>query len=489
MARYLILFFVALLAFGGALGGGFHLDDYSLFANPSVTSPSGFWHIWTPLQPRPLTYLTFWCNYQIGGQNPLPYHLTNVLLHLAAVCLLFRALQPVLPPNAAFLAAGLFAVHPLQAETVAYVFARATLLSTVFCLLCWLAWMRKRPALAVLWFLLALLSKEESVTFPLFLLFLSFARNQLSKFEIRTGLLLLGLSVLAGIRATLATHFVAGSGAGFGAGVTPFAYLESQGIVILRYLQLLLVPFGFTIEPNFHFATLSIQWTAWIAVIAAITLLFWKRTSINAAFWILCGFLLLLPSSSIFPAADLSADRRMYLPMIAFSAAIGLLASAWKVWLPATAAALLIVCSIFRMAIWRTDATLWREAVQHSPDNVRALVQLGRNVPPEEAATLFRRAKMLEPTNGSIATEIGSAWLRQGQPAQALAEFGRALALAPHDPNAISNRGTALLALGQTASARQDFHRALQIDPCLAAARKNLRSLGENDLPACATAP
>src|SRR5262249_60870993 len=77
--------------------------------------------------------------------------------------------QPVAPSWTALLATGIFAFHPLQTEAVAYVFARATLLATLFCLLAWRDWLGGQRWRAVAWLALALLSKEECAAFPVFL--------------------------------------------------------------------------------------------------------------------------------------------------------------------------------------------------------------------------------------------------------------------------------------------------------------------------------
>src|SRR5579871_2984646 len=123
MRDRLILTVAALAAFGASLGSTFHFDDYAIFADPVLTSPSGWWEVWRPEQTRPLTYFTFWLNYQAGGRDPAGYHAVNLALHLAAVLLLYEVLvgQAFSP---ALLAAALFAVHPIQAEPVNYIWAR-----------------------------------------------------------------------------------------------------------------------------------------------------------------------------------------------------------------------------------------------------------------------------------------------------------------------------------------------------------------------------
>ena len=106
MRARLLLLAAALVAFGASLGSGFHFDDYAIFSDPALTSPWGWLHVWGLRQTRPLTYLTFWLNYQTGGQDPLGYHALNLLLHLGAVLLAYECLRRLLPQRAALVEIG-----------------------------------------------------------------------------------------------------------------------------------------------------------------------------------------------------------------------------------------------------------------------------------------------------------------------------------------------------------------------------------------------
>src|SRR5580698_4726485 len=124
----------AIAAFGGSLASGFHFDDYGMLQDPAVVSVYGWAHCWSLWQTRPLTWFTFWLNYQITGRNPMLWHAVNLALHIACAVLLYRLLQQ-LWPEAALAGALIFAVDPIQAEAVDYVYARAILLCTLFSVL------------------------------------------------------------------------------------------------------------------------------------------------------------------------------------------------------------------------------------------------------------------------------------------------------------------------------------------------------------------
>jgi tetratricopeptide (TPR) repeat protein len=458
-----ILVAATLAAFGMSLAGPFHLDDYSILADPVLTSPGGWREVWRPLQTRPLTYFTFWLNTRFGG-----YHLLNLALHLGAVLLAFSVLGRLLGRRAGLIAAAIFAVHPLQAEAVNYIFARGIILATLLCLASLDAWLGGRRWVAVAWFAAALAAKEECVAFPLALALLNLALVR--SWPLAT---MLGLSLAAGLRVVWATSAIAGAGSGAGSAITAPEYFAAQGGVILRYLRLLIAPYGFTIDP-----TVGTFAPAWLAVLA-IAFVALKRQR-----WLLAGLVLLLPSSSVFPASDLAADRRMYLPLVAFAAAAGLLLRPVRTRWLAAGAVLLVALSAGRTWVWSSEERLWSEAVARAPAKTRPRIQLARAVGPARGEKLLQEAGALAPEDPAVPAELGRLHLEAGRPELALADFGRALALAPNDPLAFNNRGTALAALGQREAAVADFERALERDPCLFPARFNLRRLGAVARPA-----
>jgi tetratricopeptide (TPR) repeat protein len=248
-------------------------------------------------------------------------------------------------------------------------------------------------------------------------------------------------------------------------------YFWTQGLVILRYLRLLVLPVGLTpdpaIAPVFYF------W-AWLLIAGACAIALWRNYV-----WFAAGIVLLLPSSSIFPASELAADRRMYLPMLAFALVAGVTLQRW--WKPVVIALALVLIplSVARASVWKSDETLWSDALRKNPNSVPARLLLARGgTKPDHVIEMLERAKELDPDSAEVASQLGRAYLNWGGPDRALPEFGRALALAPNSPEALSNRGVVLLLLKQTDAARQDFERALKIEPCFWDARYNLKRMG-----------
>ncbi len=456
----LVLIALTLATFGWAVAGSFHFDDYSLLGREL-----------SPLHwPRPLTYLTFWLNSKLGG-----YHGVNVALHVGSVVLLYAALSRLLPQHTAFLGTAIFAVHPFVSEPVNYVFARPILLATWLCLGSLLAWLKEWRWTAVWLFAAALLAKEECAAFPLVLLWLR-------RRDWVPVTCMLGVSVVVGVGTAITGALIPGSGIAGQAGISPLHYGLAQGPVILRYVRMLVLPWGFTVDPDIRVPHIWVGLLAWGGVMALVVVVCagvaksagTARKSACAA--VLLGFILLLPSSSIFPANDLAADRRMYLPMVCFAPAIALALNSFR-WRYAVVA-ILALLSFLRTNAWHSELSLWTDAVAKAPHKARPLLQLARATGGQPGLDLLAQAKTITPQDPDIPTEEGRIDLTIRKPQDALTAFGRALALDPGNAAAYNNRGVALLMMGQREAARADFNRALQIDPGQPDARMNLSRLG-----------
>jgi hypothetical protein len=497
-------------AFSPALVSSFHFDDYYMLADPVVTSPSGWWEVFRLERTRPLTYLTFWGNYAIGGERPFDYHLVNLLLHLAAALLAWQVFHRVLPAAAAIAGAAVFALHPLQTEPVAYVFARATLFTTLLCLLCWRAWIDQKYWTATVYFAAALLAKEEAAAFPVFLVgFEYFHRGDTRLLRARwrapfVAMMLAGVAVAA--RLFHAAAVTKGSGAAFDLGtITATTYLLTQGRAFWEYIRLLVLPWGqnfdrdFPLSNSLDFTTLA-AWTA-AAGVAGLCLLFVRKQP--HLFWLLGGLILLAPASSIVPLADLMAERRLYLPMVSFAAGIGMLlagldsalrsrflsrshgpAEPWVAGgLGVLSIAVVVALSALtwqRSQVWRSEESLWRDTVAKSPRKVRPKLQLARALAAlgpaheTEQLRLLEEAARLAPRDPDVRTERGVYFLEHGDPQRAIEEFQTALEEGAEEPQAMANRGAALYMLGRIGEAVRDFEAALARDRCNFDARNNL---------------
>ena len=203
-------------AYFPALRGGFVWDDDAyVTANPLLRASDGMWRIWfsldSPSQYFPLTYTTFRIEHALWGLNPLGYHIVNVLLHVANALLVWRLLRLLSVPGA-WLAATIFALHPVHVESVAWVTERKNVLSTFFYLTSlWsflaFAWPPASPTvgtrprwslyvLSVMLYLMALFAKTTACTLPAaMLLILWWKRKPID----RRQLALISPFVIAGV--------------------------------------------------------------------------------------------------------------------------------------------------------------------------------------------------------------------------------------------------------------------------------------------------
>src|SRR6266550_2645164 len=180
----LLLAAVTILAYRPAWSGGFLWDDDAYITNNELlTAPDGFCRIWfsfdSPSQYFPLTYTSFRIERSLWGLNPTGYHWTNILLHVANALLVWRLLARLKVPGA-WLAAMIFALHPVQVESVAWITERKNVLMVFFFLLTLLAWITfvdertRRPwrfyVLALILYVLSLSAKTTACTLPAALL-------------------------------------------------------------------------------------------------------------------------------------------------------------------------------------------------------------------------------------------------------------------------------------------------------------------------------
>jgi Flp pilus assembly protein TadD len=488
--RVSAILLLALLAFGASLWSPFFFDDYTLANDPAVTKPSGLAELLGPARTRPLTYASYWANYQAAGFEPFSYHFVNLALFLLIIWFAGEVFRKIADERAAWIALAIFALHPLQTEAVNYVFARATLLAALFCVLCWRSWLHGHRWRAAAWFAAAMLAKEEAAAFPLFLAgFEWFHERRRSDWKRLLAPLgaMFALVALFGIRLYYATTVTAGSGAGLDLGeITPWTYFLSQGRAIGLYLRLLVAPAGQTFDRDFPLTSSpdleSVM--AWASVGAAAAGSLWLSRRWRPAWWIAGALILLAPTSSFAPLADLTAERRMFLPMLGFSLAAGAaivrLAGRRAAALGSALALALAFASWHRTQVYASELSLWSDAAEKAPEKVRPKLQVARALEPQGAAAasdrkrLLDQARRLAPDDAEVLGEIGVFYLQTSSPSQAAAAFSEAIGRAPRDPQLRVNLGAALALLGRMAEAEVRFREALEMDGCNYDARNNL---------------
>jgi len=348
-----------LAAYWNALGNDFMSDDHvQIVENPGIRTVSGLTkylhtphkvHRWqrTLLEQefyRPVFWLSLALDWLLWKTDPFGYHLTNLLLHMANACLLYRLLVLLLPrtPIAA-LATLLWALHPIQTEAVGYVSGRVAAVAAFFLLAGLLAWLRTsgmdRGPTRVLWlgmtgvsFFMALLSYEIAVTYPLLVLWIEWYRGRASEppqpiFPQRirwseAAMLLIPLAIYAALRLAVAPLGKDVLGAESVGGIG--SRLAMVLLTLITYLRLLLLPvrlsfdWSNSVNPPTTIADLSF-WRQMAFLGAAL----WAATRMRAVSrpaWFGIGWfgLTLLPVSNLIPLYSVLAERYLYLSSAGF---------------------------------------------------------------------------------------------------------------------------------------------------------------------------
>ena len=506
---------MTLAAYLPALHAGFVFDDSEYVTeNDTLRTIVGLGHIWlTPQalpQYYPLTFTSFWVEYHLWGLAPVGYHAVNILLHALNAVLVWRILRRMRLPGA-WIAAAIFALHPVHVESVAWVAERKNVLSGLFSLatlLVLLPWMigerRELPwrsyVLAVLCFVAALLSKTVTCTLPVALFLLVWwARGTIDR-----GVLwrLAPLCVL-GLAMAWMTVAVERSDAAVAATVSALSLLE-RGLVAGRafwfYPQLLLWPYPLAvIYPRWE-VDAHVWWQYLFPAAAAVVIraLFAMRRRIGNGplVAVLLYGIFLGPTSGVFTVAFMRfafvADHFAYLPsipLIALATALGVpwlrrrgAAARWLIPAVCTAAlASLGALTAWQCTIYRDPRTLWADTLSKTPaswvahNNLGALLtQDGRTT---EGITHLTEALRLNPEFAEAHNNLGTALQALGRLDEAGAQYAEALRLQPFNWEATNNLGTVLQAEGRLDEAMAQYAEALRLRPTHAKALNNVASI------------
>jgi tetratricopeptide (TPR) repeat protein len=510
----------AFVAYHNALRGPFILDDlYSIARNPTIRS---LWPLSSVLSPpahsavtgRPIVNLTLALNYAFGGLNVGSYHLFNLTVHVLAALVLFAIIRRTLdaPPlrvryrgqsvGLALAVALLWVVHPLTSESVNYTIQRTELLMGLFFLLtlyCALRgfesperWSWHAGALAA--FALGLGSKEVIAVAPVIVLVYDwfFRSKSLREVVERHWRLYAGFVVVLASYVLLVGTRLRRAFTPTNRTVTPWDYAKTECGVIVHYLRLVFWPdelagdyAGWPIARSVAEVLPSL---IVIAALVALTSWGFARRHKLALVGVWC-FAILAPTSSFRPlAAEIAAERRMYLPLAGIIVLVVLAGHTLlrRVTAPRGAgvaivlvlAATLSFVTVRRNNDYRTTLAFWSDVVAKRPDNPRARIWLG-NYPQTqgrsaEALEHLTAAVRLGPGDGHAQYSLGVVLASQGKRDQAIDRYREALRIDHENAPAHNNLGILLADRGEIDEAIEHYREAIRIDPAYAGARYNI---------------
>jgi tetratricopeptide (TPR) repeat protein len=511
---------VTLLAYAPALAGGFLWDDNGHVTRPALRSLHGLGRIWMELgatqQYYPVLHSAFWLEHRLWGDCTLGYHLLNVLLHATAAFLFGLALRQVARPRAAeagrvgwwWVAALIFALHPVCVESVAWISEQKNTLSAVFYLMAALTYLRWREGDAeglgggglylgaTGLFILALLSKSVTATLPAALLVVAWwQRGSLSWRRDFVPLLpWLALGLASGLlTAWVERHFGGAEGTAYTLG--GFQRCVLAGRVTVFYLSKLFWPANLVfIYPHWDLAVpLGGQVLYPVGVAGALAVLGFARERARGPLAALLFFMgTLFPALgfvNVFPFVySYVADHFQYLASLGIIAlvcggaeqllkgggATGGRAGLGRSLLLVQLGTLVVIVGLgiltYRQSrMYRDLETLYRTTLSRNPQCWMAESNLGLALAGEgrlkEAVAHYVRALEIDPTLSTVHNDLGSALMAEGRVAEALAQFAEASRLRPGYAEAIYNSGVALQAAGRTPEAIEAFSRALRLRP------------------------
>jgi protein O-mannosyl-transferase len=458
---------IALAVFGVSLNDPFHFDDVLILKDSNVTNASRWFHFFNPLHLRQLTFFTFYLNYLIGGDDSVGFHLVNLGLHIANAILLFYLLGQFLDRWMSGIAALIFLVHPVQTESVVYVYQRSVLLACFFSLLALIAFHRGRYGLAALLLFCAFESKESAIAVPaaLALLYKHPARRWLVAGAAVGAVATLGLLI-----------YQSETSVGIGAGVEvkPATYLAAQMRMIYTYIRLLFWPHPQSLE--YEFPPAAPMWLL-IAQAAGVMLLIstalWasmRQPTKLAGLAVLAFFILLAPTSSIIPSADAAFEHRLYLPMLAFSVFVAsfLALLPRRVVVIAPLFAVLAVVSFQRVTVWASEPSLWEDTAAKAPGKARVWFNLGGahlKDNPTRAKEAYFRALELEPFFPEVYYNLGVIEQTKGDYPAAIVHYQKAIDQDKGYWPAWNNLGNAFFAIGQRDRSLDCLETTLRLNP------------------------
>ena len=501
----LILAAVTILAYQPAWHGGLLWDDDNCTTPPELRSLDGLRRIW--FQPRataqyyPLLYTSYWVQQRLLGDSPSGYHLVNLLLHIGCVVLVLKILRFLRVPGAE-LAAVIFALHPVNVETVAWIAERKNTLSGIFALAATFSYLkfdenRSRPsyALAIGLFLLGLLSKTAIVTLPLaWLMIFWWKRGAISwRRDVVPSIPFFFLSAAAG----LVTRWFENTGIGYKTTILDLSLLDRcliAGRAFWSQLGKLLWPSNLMfVYPRWEInAGVWWQYLFPLAVLGLLGVLWNFRRWSRAPFaGVLIYLFLLLPSLGFlniyFFIYSFVADHWQYLACLGIitpcASGIVLLAGhfkRWQGWIE-PGVTLLVAGTLFLLTsqqsrMYTDIETLYRTTIARNPTCWMAQVNLGNilyqsnRVP--EAMDLFNLAMGIKPAVAHYS--LGNALLQKGRTSGAIEQYKEALRIDPNYAETQNNLGNALLLIGQTSKAIDQYQQALRINPGNAKTHNNL---------------
>jgi Flp pilus assembly protein TadD len=497
----IVLVFVAYLP---AWSGEFVWDDdLVVAANPVISGPLGLREIWTTAAADvcPLTLTTFWIEYQIWSATTWPYHVVTLLLHGLAAVVLWRVLRRLGAP-AAWFGAALWALHPVMAESVAWISEMKNTESGLFFLLSilfFLRWLEEQKpegrlrwttdySLVLLFAFCAMACKSSTIILPVILCLCAWWQERDGWWRKAVFTLpLVPMSCLFAV-VSVATQTIQSVIANDPIPVRTFpARLADAGIAVWFYLGKLIWPHPLvTIYPAWKTDPGSvIDYLPFMAVFVALIALGWLRTGwARPCFFAFAWFVVaLMPvlglvDNFIF-RYSLVFDHFQYLasmgPLTLAGCALGFSARRLAPTIGLRTALGVVILSVLgtltwqRAAVFSSEASLWNDTLAKNPGSWLAQSNVGQSLAfagrYDEGIAHDRAALQLYPTSPETHLNLGSALMAKGEIDEAIVHYQAAIKLYPGFFEAHKALANALLAKHRLDDAIPEYRALIAFRP------------------------
>jgi tetratricopeptide (TPR) repeat protein len=497
-----VLAAVTIFAYRPAWHGGFLWDDDAyIINNELLTAPDGWQRIWfsldSPSQYFPFTYSTFRIEHALWGLDTTGYHWVNLLLHVGNALLVWAVLARLKVPGS-WLAAAIFALHPVQVESVAWITERKNVLMGFFFLLTLLAWIAfvdkpsRRPwmfyCLALISYVLALSAKATACTLPAALLLILWLQKKpitMRRFIQIVPFVVLGIGM--GLLAVWWERYHQGTNRGVFTFLSPMERILVASRAVWFYLSKIFWPSNLTfIYPRWNISPADLIDYIWLlaGIAACVAIYFIRRyfgrsVEVAAAFFVatltpVLGFIMLFTFRYTFVA-----DHYQYLacigPIALASAGIVTLSDRFTHYRAVIVSAALLVVASFGTLTWRQAATysdietLWRTTLARNPECWMAHTNIGivflQQGKIDDAIAHYRLALQMQADSWDAEYNLGTALVAKGQVDEAILHCERAVGMRPTDPDAQVSLGNALFAKGRIDEAIAHYQKAITAQP------------------------
>jgi Tfp pilus assembly protein PilF len=489
-------------------------DDADVSDNIVIKSSTGLWSIWfvpgSQLDYYPIKASVQWVQWHLWGMDTLGYHLTNILLHIVDSLLVWRLLSK-LNLKFAWLGGLLFAIHPANVESVAWIAELKNTLSQIPFLLAMIAWIdfdkngkRQDYLLSLAWFLVAMLCKTTMALFPVvILLYAWWRRGRIGWGDAKASVPFFAVSLILGVVTLVCgIWFVQAHQQilppAWAGGIASRLALAAASLTF--YFCKCFWPVGLLpIYPKWNFDSPSlIDFLPWLIAAGVAAACWVKRRTWGRHVLLGLGFfcIMLAPFLGFKTVGYMDftwvMDHFLYIPMIgllglALAGAEILDARLPRSNRPFTIGLVVILLALFGFGSWSyagdfiNQETLWTYTTQANPDAWLAHNNLGKALlargESDRARVEFEVALRLRPDYPEAHNNLGDILLNTGQFPAAMEQFQMAVKSNPNYAVPVdTNMGVALLAHGQTSEAIEKLEAALKLAPHFSPALYNLAS-------------